>query len=153
MFRVRALKSINKGGDPLGLLGSKRLFSESSYSGFLFNVRQEEKNLYQILKVKTTATQSEIKLAYYKLAKVHHPDFKVEASEKEKAAAAEEFKKCLKAYEVLSNPIARQAYDLDNELNSGVTLDETTYADSTSNKSYFQPRTQKDFYYTKWTDY
>ena len=27
------------------------------------------------------------------------------------------------------------------------------YEDTTSNKSYYQPKTQSDFYHTKWTDY
>jgi hypothetical protein len=27
------------------------------------------------------------------------------------------------------------------------------YEDQTSSRSYYQPRTQKDFYYTKWTGY
>jgi curved DNA-binding protein CbpA len=34
-----------------------------------FNFRREEENLYTMLKVKTSATPKEIKLAYYKMAK------------------------------------------------------------------------------------
>jgi DnaJ-class molecular chaperone len=48
------------------------------------------------------------------MAKAHHPDFQQNASDKEKEFAVEHFKKIVKAYEVLSNPMARQAYDLEN---------------------------------------
>jgi len=43
-----------------------------------FNFRREEENLYTVLKVKTTASPKEIKLAYYKMAKKYHPDFNPE---------------------------------------------------------------------------
>lgn len=32
-------------------------------------------------------------------------------------------------------------------------MDARTYEDSTTGSSYFKPRTQKDFYHTKWTNY
>jgi molecular chaperone DnaJ len=67
--------------------------------------------------VKTTATPKEIKLAYYKLAKKYHPDFNMEG---DKDASSEMFKKVHKAYEVLSNPISRQTYDIENRINDGV---------------------------------
>lgn len=59
----------------------------------------------------------------------------------------------MKAYEVLGNPIQRQAYDIEHRINEGVNLDSQTFEDSTSKKNYFQPRTQTDFYHTKWTGY
>jgi DnaJ-class molecular chaperone len=83
----------------------------------LFNMRKEEQNLYTMLKVKTSASHKEIKLAYYKQAKISHPDFLVGATDDEKAAAAEDFKKINKAYEVLCNAISRQAYDIENHIN------------------------------------
>ena len=49
----------------------------------LFNMRKEEQNLYTTLKVKTNASHKEIKLAYYKQAKISHPDFLVGATEAE----------------------------------------------------------------------
>ena len=69
-----------------------------------FNFRREQENLYTVLNVKTTASSREIKLAYYKAAKKYHPDFNLD---KDQEKTAEMFKKILKAYEVLSNPISR----------------------------------------------
>lgn len=84
---------------------------------------------------------------------MYHPDFQTSSSEVEQEKSAEKFKNILKAYETLTNPISRQAYDLENQINQGVNLDQATYEDSTTKQNYFQPKTQKDFYYTKWTDY
>ena len=82
----------------------------------VFNFRREEDSLYTVLGVKTTATPKEIKLAYYKLAKKYHPDFNTGDSQKK---STEIFKKINKAYEVLSNPISRQTYDIENRINEG----------------------------------
>ena len=54
---------------------------------------------------------------------------------------------------MLSNPISRQAYDIENQINEGQTLDASTYEDSLTKGNYFQPKTQTDFYHTKWTGY
>ena len=67
-----------------------------------------------MLKVKSTSSPKDIKLAYYKLAKQFHPDFQHDQSDKAKEEAEMNFKRIHKAYEVLSNPISRQAYDIDN---------------------------------------
>ena len=130
---------------------SQRGFSEGK-SSFFFNMRKEEKMLYQILKVKLHSSQKDIKLAYYKLAKQYHPDFQSEASEKSKKNSEEMFKRILKAYEVLSNSMSRQAYDIEHRINSDSPIEQATYADPISDKNYYQPRTQTDFYHTKWTD-
>jgi DnaJ-class molecular chaperone len=50
------------------------------------------------------------------MAKVYHPDFNKD-SDKDKSA--EMFKKILRAYEILSHPIARQTYDIENRINDG----------------------------------
>jgi len=66
----------------------------------------EKKDYYQILSVSKNATQDEIKKAYRKLALEYHPD-------KNKSKEAEEkFKEINQAYEVLSDPQKKEAYDL-----------------------------------------
>ena len=93
------------------LASQQRHFSASS---FIFNLKKEDETLYQILNVKTNIDQKGIKLAYYKQAKKYHPDFQHDISEAERVKAEAQFKVIAKAYEVLSNPIARQAYDIEN---------------------------------------
>lgn len=67
----------------------------------------EKRDYYEVLGVSKTATDEEIKSAYRKKAKQHHPD----ANPDNKEAAEEKFKEATEAYEVLSSPEKRQAYD------------------------------------------
>lgn len=64
------------------------------------------KNPYTLLGVPKTATDAEIKSAYRKLAKLHHPD--VNPGD---AKAEEKFKEITAAYNLLSNPDLRASYD------------------------------------------
>lgn len=64
------------------------------------------KDYYQSLGVSKTASQDEIKKAYRKLARQHHPD--VNPNDKK---AEERFKEINEAYEVLSDADKRQKYD------------------------------------------
>jgi DnaJ-class molecular chaperone len=64
------------------------------------------KDYYAILGVPRTATADEIKKAYRKLARQHHPD--VNPGD---VAAEEKFKELNEAYEVLSDADKRQRYD------------------------------------------
>ncbi len=57
---------------------------------------------YQTLGVPRTATADEIKIAFRKLAHLHHPD---------KGGDAEKFKSCSAAYAELSDTDRRKAYD------------------------------------------
>lgn len=59
---------------------------------------------YNLLGLETNATQDQIKSAYRKLAKQHHPDLSKNNSD-------EEFKKIQQAYDVLSDEKKRKEYD------------------------------------------
>lgn len=63
------------------------------------------KDYYQILDTPRNATQDEIKRAYRKLARKFHPDIN------KNQGAEEKFKEVGEAYEVLSDPEKRAAYD------------------------------------------
>src|SRR6266567_112222 len=66
----------------------------------------EFKDYYSTLGVAKTATDREIKQAYRKLARKHHPD----VNPGDKAAEAR-FKEINEAYEVLGDPPKRKKYD------------------------------------------
>lgn len=65
-------------------------------------------NHYQLLKVSAKATNAEIKSAYRRLARKIHPDVNTTHAPDD---ASGEFAKIAKAYEILSNPKTRAAYD------------------------------------------
>jgi curved DNA-binding protein len=64
------------------------------------------KDYYQILGVSPDASEKDIKQAYRKLARQHHPD--VNPGDK---SAEEKFKEINEAYQALSNPEQRKKYD------------------------------------------
>lgn len=64
-----------------------------------------KKDFYETLGVSKTASDAEIKSAYRKLARQHHPDV-------DKSAGAEsKFKEISEAYQVLSDPQKKKTYD------------------------------------------
>ena len=65
-----------------------------------------EKDFYAILGIAKDASDADIKKAYRKLARQHHPD-----TNSGNAAAEKKFKDISEAYSVLSNPEDRQQYD------------------------------------------
>ncbi len=75
------------------------------------------KDYYEILGVSRKATEMEIKTAYRKAARKHHPDLH---TKNEKAAAEEKFKEINEAYAVLGDAEKRVQYDrIGENLNSG----------------------------------
>src|SRR5437868_8966597 len=61
---------------------------------------------YEILGVPRTASETDIKKSYRKLARKYHPDFNPNNKQ-----AEEKFKQTQEAYEVLSNAESRKKYD------------------------------------------
>ena len=65
-----------------------------------------KKDFYETLDVARNATDEEIKKSYRKLAMKYHPD-----RNQDNPSAEEKFKEVKEAYEMLSDPEKRAAYD------------------------------------------
>ena len=65
-----------------------------------------KRDYYEVLGVSPEAPEAEIKKSYRRLARDHHPDANPGDS-----GAEERFKELTEAYEILSNPASRRAYD------------------------------------------
>ena len=59
----------------------------------------------EVLGIKPSASEKEIKISYFKLAKKYHPDMNPDQS------AKQQFEKVSKAYEVLMDEAQRKQYD------------------------------------------
>ena len=66
-----------------------------------------ERDYYEVLGVDKGADEAKIKKAYKRLAMKYHPDRNAD----DKAGAEKKFKEVRKAYDVISNPQKRSAYD------------------------------------------
>ncbi|KAI8986702.1 DnaJ-domain-containing protein [Trametes punicea] len=70
----------------------------------------DKEYFYSVLNLPKTASEHEIRERYRQLSIVFHPD--KQTDERRKEAATERFLEVQKAYEVLSDPVTRRAYDL-----------------------------------------
>lgn len=95
------------------------------------------KSLYQDLGVSSNATQTDIKNAYYKLSKLHHPD-----KNKGSIKSSEKFQHISKAYEILGNVKFRRLYDkgLIQTNYDWIPPFETVEQNSTSNRNAYPPK-------------
>lgn len=66
----------------------------------------EFRDYYEVLGVARDASQADVKKAFRKLARIHHPDVA-----KDKSTAEAKFKEINEAYEVLGDPEKRKKYD------------------------------------------
>ena len=66
-----------------------------------------KRDYYEILGVNKSADEREIKKAYKRLAMKYHPD----KNQDNKAEAEEKFKEVKEAYEILTDPQKKAAYD------------------------------------------
>jgi curved DNA-binding protein CbpA len=83
-----------------------------------FRETMAQRNFYQILDVARTASEEEIKKAYFQMARRFHPDrFDRKVAAEYKGQIDEVFDSITSAYRVLSNKEKRTAYD--SELQSG----------------------------------
>ncbi len=92
------------------------------------------KDYYAILGVEKTASQDEIKKAYRKLAKQHHPDVN-----KGNKASEDKFKDVSEAYEVLGDAEKRKKYDVfgsQAQFANGYDFDPSQYGFNGSNVHY-----------------
>ena len=64
----------------------------------------KKQDYYEILGVTKSASDAEIKKAYYKLARIYHPD----KAQGDKKVAQEKFKLISEAYAILSDPQKRK---------------------------------------------
>ena len=100
---------------------------------------------YDVLGLKQTATQAQIKSAYYKLSKKYHPDVATNV-----ANAKEKFTRLTAAYEVLNNPQKRAVYDRTLHCGMGVSTTFTPgsdfdaeYREFLRRRGSFRPRTSE----------
>lgn len=64
---------------------------------------------YELLSISSEASDDEIKRAFRRLARLHHPDMHQDPAAKQ--SAEDRFKDILNAYETLKDPLSRRSYD------------------------------------------
>jgi curved DNA-binding protein CbpA len=103
---------------------------------------RDMKTHYDILGIQSTATQDEIKKAFRNISKIKHPDL---------GGSHDEFILITKAYEILSDPAKKAAYDLSN----AETADHksmTTNTTSVANHSFLSKQPNIDIIKNLWRE-
>lgn len=83
------------------------------------------RDLYEVLRLTKTASESEVKRAYRKKSLEVHPD---RATEADKAQATEKFQYLSRVYTVLSDQDKRALYDESGEIDDDVAVQERDWA-------------------------
>ena len=93
------------GRQPRQTLARKMNLARQKYCFIHTTKPSSKRDHYDVLGVSKSASQADIKKAYYKLAKELHPDVNKEDG------ATEKFAELQDAYDTLSDPEKKQAYD------------------------------------------
>ncbi|KAM4611307.1 dnaJ homolog subfamily A member 3, mitochondrial-like [Polymixia lowei] len=108
-YRTAGNKSSWRPGNAVtlrGLTGVRSPHVISCHSFHTSSLSANKRDFYDVLGVSRTASQKDIKKAYYQMAKKYHPDTNPDDPE-----AKEKFAKLAEAYEVLSDEVKRKQYD------------------------------------------
>ncbi|KAF3783842.1 Chaperone protein [Nymphaea thermarum] len=102
MFTSAAIPALKSGLPFAGVAGRIKASAQAA------PLARKPHTLYEVLRVKQTASAMEIKTAYRSLAKRYHPD----ASPGSSGASGQDFIDINQAYATLSDPAERARYDL-----------------------------------------
>ncbi|CAL8331531.1 unnamed protein product [Merluccius merluccius] len=109
LYRIAANVSLWRRRDALTLRGLTAAGCPHASQSNLFHTSRPlatKEDFYNVLGVSRTASQKDIKKAYYQMAKKYHPD-----TNSDDPGAKEKFAKLAEAYEVLSDEVKRKQYD------------------------------------------
>jgi hypothetical protein len=81
-------------------------------------------NHYEVLGVAPTATAEDVRRAYLRLARLHHPDFHAGGSAGERAEADRRMRQINEAWAVLGDDRRRRRYDVEEKLRGALPGDE-----------------------------
>ena len=114
----------------------------------LFGRREQARTYYEVQEVRSDATADQVKKSYYRVAKRWHPDLHQGDEE-----VADKFKEIQKAYEVLGNPMSREAYDIENRLNAHAGSSIYAAARFGRNRMAYRLKKQNEPYFSKYTGF
>ncbi|XP_040987401.1 chaperone protein dnaJ 11, chloroplastic [Juglans microcarpa x Juglans regia] len=103
-------------------------FTHTHSSSATATVSRRPSSLYEVLRVKRTASFTEIKTAYRRLAKMYHPD-----AIQEPESDGSDFIEIHNAYATLSDPSSRALYDL----SLGAQFERRPFSFTTGNRTGF----------------